>query len=64
MATGEVKRTLEQMNDAQKKTIIELTQKVKDMEIWERFVGYMIENCEGQVVSEENFQSWMSNMLK
>lgn len=59
----QTERTLEQMNAAQLKTIQELTQKVKDLEIWERFVGYLLDSCEGQTISEEGLQAWMGGML-
>lgn len=59
----QTERTLEQMNAAQKKTIEELTQKVKDLQIWERFVTYLLDSCEGQEISEEGFQGWMEGML-
>lgn len=41
-------RTLEQRNAAQLKTIQELTQRVKDLEIWERFVAFLISDCNMQ----------------
>lgn len=59
----QTERSLEQMNAAQLKTIQELTQKVKDLEIWERFVGYLLDSCEGQTISEESLQAWMGGML-
>ena len=59
----QTERTLEQMNAAQLKTIQELTQKVKDLEIWERFVGYLLDSCEGQTITEEGLQAWMGVML-
>lgn len=60
---GETRNTPEQQIEGQRKSIVELTQRVKDLEIWERFAGYMLENCEGQTVTEENLQSWMAAML-
>lgn len=32
-------------------------------EVWEKFPGYMIDNCEGLIVTEENLQQWLSDML-
>lgn len=68
---GEVHRTLEQMNAAQKTTIEQLTNQVKNLEkkladaqIWERFAGYLLDNCEMQQVTEENLQSWLGSMLE
>lgn len=41
---------------------------VKDAEggdaFWERLAGYLIEECEGQIISEESIQGWASDLLK
>lgn len=56
-------RTLEQRNAAQLKTIQELTQRVKDLEIWERFAAYLVETCDGHTITPENLTGWMESML-
>lgn len=56
----ETSRTLEQMNEAQRKTIVELTQKVKDLSQWERFAAHLVNNCMGQTVTEENLEAWLA----
>lgn len=63
----ETERTLEQKNEAQRKTIVELTaalktmgQTVAELQIWKDFVAYQISNCNMQ---EEVLQQWMSDML-
>ena len=53
-------RTLEQRNAAQLKTIQELTQRVKDLEIWERFVAFLISDCNMQ---PEIMEGLMNDML-
>lgn len=67
----QTERTLEQMNAAQQKTILELTQEVKKLKqevhenaIWSRFAGYLLDNCEGQTIYEEHLQQWMAEMLE
>lgn len=59
----QTERTLEQMNAAQLKTIQELTQRVKDLEIWERFAAYLLQTCDGQTITPENLAGWMDCML-
>lgn len=56
----QTERTLEQMNAAQLKTIQELTQRVKDLEIWERFAAFLISDCNMQ---PEVLQESMEAML-
>lgn len=53
-------RTLEQRNAAQLKTIQELTQRVKDLEIWERFVTFLISDCNMQ---PDIMEGLMNDML-
>lgn len=31
--------------------------------VWERFAGYLLDNCEGQEIYEERLQYWLSEML-
>ena len=57
---GEVHRTLEQMNAAQQRTITELTFRVKELEKWERFAAYLVNNCIGKQVTEESLEQWLS----
>jgi DNA-binding MarR family transcriptional regulator len=71
MAEKSVVEELQSRNERQRKTIVELTQearnavaKIKEIQIWERFAGYMLDNCEGQTVTEENLQFWLSEMLR
>lgn len=33
-------------------------------QVWERFAGYLLDNCEGQTVYEESLQYWLSEMLR
>lgn len=56
----QTERSLEQMNAAQTKTIQELTQEVKDLNIWKRFVEYLITDCNMQ---PDVMETWMSDML-
>lgn len=61
---AEVHRTLEQMNEAQRKTIVELTARVKELGVWERFASHLINNCIGQVITEEALEQWLSQVQK
>lgn len=59
---AETSRTLEQMNEAQRKTIVELTAKVKELGVWERFASHLINNCIGQTITEENLEAWLKEV--
>lgn len=59
---AESTRTLEQMNEAQRKTIVELTAKVKELGVWERFAEHLINNCIGQTVTEETLETWLKEV--
>jgi len=68
---GQEERTLEQKNEAQRKTIVEMTQMHKEvMErmiaagLWERFAAHLLHNCIGQTVTRENLEKWMAEMLE
>lgn len=60
---GETRNTPEQQIEGQRKTIVELTQRVKDLEIWERFAAYLVETCDGHTITPENLTGWMEAML-
>lgn len=59
---GETHRTLEQMNEAQRKTIVELTAKVKELGLWERFAAHLINNCLGQTITEKSLEAWLKEV--
>lgn len=68
---GETSNTMEQRNESQRRTIEkqveqikDLKAKVKELEVWERFAAYLLHNCEGQTVAEENLQTWLAAMLE
>lgn len=56
---GEVHRTLEQMNAAQHRTIVEQVGRIKELEQWEKFASHLINNCIGQTVTAENLEKWL-----
>lgn len=58
----ETHRTLEQMNAAQQKTILELTNKIKELKLWEKFAAHLINNCVGQTVTPENLEKWLAEI--
>lgn len=57
---AEVHRTLEQMNAAQQKTILQQAERIKELEQWEKFAAYLINHCMGQTVTEENLETWLA----
>lgn len=61
---SETSRTLEQMNAAQQKTILELTQKVKELKVWEKFAAHLINHCADQTVTPENLEKWLEECQK
>lgn len=61
---AEVSRTLQQMNAAQQKTIIEMTARIKELEVWERFASYLVNNCVGETITEQNLEQWLNKVHK
>jgi hypothetical protein len=66
----QTERTLEQRNEAQRKTIVEQGEllkvagaRIKELEMWERFTAYLLNNCEGEEIYEEKLQEWLADML-
>lgn len=56
---AQTERTLEQMNSAQLRTIVEQTDRIKELEQWEKFATHLINNCIDQVVTLENLEKWL-----
>lgn len=61
---AEVERTLEQMNAAQQRTILQQTDRIKELEQWEKFAAHLVNNCIGQTVSPENLEQWLADSQK
>lgn len=68
---GETSNSLEERNANQKKLIerqvneiTKLKERIKNLEIWERFAGHLLHNCEQQVVTEESLQRWLAEMVE
>lgn len=59
---AETHRTLEQMNEAQRKTIIELTTKVKELGMWERFAAALVNEHVGKTITVENLELWLKQV--
>ena len=38
-------------------------QRNAELEVWERFAGYLIDKHEGDIIYEEQLQQWLSDML-
>lgn len=60
----QTERSLEQMNAAQQKTIIDLTTQVKELKLWEQFAAHLVNNCVGLTVTPENLEQWMADCQK
>lgn len=59
---AESTRTLEQMNEAQRKTIVELTAKVKELGMWEKFAAHLVNNCIGETITVEKLEKWLAEV--
>jgi len=57
---GEVSRTLEQMNAAQQRTIVQQCERIKELEVWERFASDLINKHLGEQITEENLEQWLT----
>lgn len=55
----EVHRTLEQMNAAQQRTIVEQLSRIKELEQWEKFAAHLINHCVGQTITVESLEKWL-----
>lgn len=44
--------------------IIHLKKEIIEGDKWGRFAGYLLDNCEGETIYEENLQYWLSEMLR
>lgn len=60
----ETSRTLEQMNAAQQKTILELTARVNELKLWEKFAAHLINKCTDQIVTPDNLEKWLEECQK
>lgn len=57
---AETRNTPEQQIEGQRQTIVKLTQRIKDLEIWERFVAFLISDCNMQ---PDIMEGLMADML-
>lgn len=55
----ETSRTLEQMNAAQQRTILQQVDRIKELEQWEKFAAYLVNDCVGQTVTIESLEKWL-----
>lgn len=56
---AEVHRTLEQMNAAQQRTILNQVERIKELEQWEKFAAHLVNHCLGQTVTVESLEQWL-----
>lgn len=56
---GETTNTMEQRNEGQRKTIVAQLERIKELEQWEKFAAYLINNCLDQIVTPENLEKWL-----
>ena len=61
---GETTNTMEQRNAGQAITIGKQAQRIKELEVWEKFASHLVNNCIGQTVTPENLELWMAEMTK
>lgn len=43
--------------------LVTLRVQLAEAKTMERFVGYLLDNCEGQIIYEESLQQWVAQML-
>lgn len=56
---AETSNTLEERNESQRKTILKQVARIQELEIWEKFARYLLNNCNGQTVTPENLEKWL-----
>jgi hypothetical protein len=61
---AETTNTMEERNESQRKTILKQVERIKELEIWEKFASYLINNCIDQTVTPENLEKWLEDCQK
>jgi len=61
---GELHRTPAEQILAQQRTIVDATQRIKELELWEKFAAHLVNNCIGQKITPENLEKWMEDCQK
>lgn len=61
---GETTNTMAERNAGQAITIGKQAQRIKELELWERFASHLINNCIGQTVTPENLELWLAELSK
>lgn len=61
---GETTNTMAERNAGQAITIGKQAQRIKELELWERFASHLINNCIGQTVTPENLELWLADATK
>lgn len=61
---GETTNTMAERNAGQAITIGKQAQRIKELELWERFAAHLINNCIGQTVTPDNLELWLADATK
>lgn len=56
---AETTNTLEERNESQHKTILKQVERIKELEIWEKFAAHLLHNCIGQTITPESLEKWL-----
>ena len=41
-----------------------LSEQLKELKIWEFFASFLLDNKEGEIITEENLQRWLAEAIK
>lgn len=61
---AETVNTLEERNASQKRTIEKQVERIKELELWEKFAAHLVNKCIGQTITPENLEQWMEDCQK
>ena len=61
---GETTNTMAERNAGQAITIGKQAQRIKELELWERFASHLINNYINQTVTPENLELWLADATK
>ena len=61
---AETTNTLEERNASQKRTIEKQVDRIKELELWEKFAAHLVNKCIGQTITPENLEQWMEDCQK
>jgi hypothetical protein len=61
---SETTNTMEERNASQRRTILKQVDRIRELEVWEKFAAHLLNNCNGQTITPENLEKWLEESQK